>query len=140
MISDEYVNKIKRILLDMNEEIFVRRKKQLKDEISCKIYNFNERGWSFYLNSSVGQFRVLLCYPNKIEIRKWTFDWSYDEFTIGLCEDCTDYYEDTPIEVVEKAFKDAVETQIDAVLNYDVYSKQKEVKKHLAEMERDFYG
>ena len=59
---------------------------------------------------------------------------------MGLCEDCTDYYEDSPIEVIEKAFKDAVETQIDAILNYDKYRKQKEVKQHLSEMEKDFYG
>lgn len=140
MISDEYVNKIKRMLIDMNEEIFVRRKNQLKNEISCKIFNSGGNGWCFYLLSSVGQFRVLYCHPDKIEILSWGFNWSYDEFSLGLCEDCTDYYEDSSIEVIEKAFKDAVEIQIDAVLNYDVYSKQKEVKKHLAEMEKDFYG
>lgn len=126
------------MLIDMNEEIFVRRKKQLENEISCKI--FTDNGLCFYLNSSLGQFRVLNCYPDKIEILRWGFNWGYDEYSLGLCEDCTDYYEDTPIEVIEKEFKDAVEIQIDAVLNYDVYRKQKEVKQHLAEMERDFYG
>lgn len=138
MISNEYVNKIKRILLDMNEEIFVRRKNQLKDEIGCKILTYN--GWSFYLNSSLGQYRVLNCFPDKVQIIRWAFDWSYGEFSTGLCEDCTDYYEDTPIEILEKEFKDAVEIQIDAVLNYDRYRKQKEVKRHLAEMEKDFHG
>ena len=138
MISDEYMKKIKSMLIDMNEEIFVRRKNQLKNEISCKI--FTDNGWSFYLSSSLGQYRVLFCYPDKIEILRWGFDWSYGEFSLGLCEDCTDYYEDSPIEVIEKAFKDAVETQIDAILNYDKYIKQKEVKQHLAEMEKDFYG
>lgn len=139
MISNEYVKKVKSILLDMNEEIFVRRKNQLKNEIGCKIFK-GECGWRFYLDSSLGQYRVLNCYPDKIEILRWGFDWSYDEFSTGLCDDCTDYYEDTPIEVLEKAFKDAVEIQIDAVLNYDRYRKQKEVKRHLAEMEKDFHG
>lgn len=140
MISDEYMKKIKSILMDMNEEIFVRRKKELKNEISCKIFNYN--GLRFYLNSSLGQYSVLNCYPHKIEILKWGFDWSYEEFSLGLClcEDSTDYYEDSPIEVIEKAFKDAVEIQIDAILNYDKYRKQKEVKHHLAEIEKDFYG
>lgn len=139
MISDEYLKKVKNILMDMSEEIFVRRKKELKNEIGCKI--FNDYGLSFYLNSSLGQFRVLMYYPkDRIEILTWAFDWSYDTFSLGLCEYCTDYYEDTPIEVLEKAFKDAVETQIDAVMNYDMYKKQKEVKQHLAEMEKDFYG
>lgn len=125
----------------MNEEIFVRRKKELKDEIWCKIFKHDKGGWCFYLNSSVGQFRVLNCYPHKIEILSWGFDWSqHEDYPLGLCEDCTDYPEGTPIEVVEKAFKDAVETQIDAVMNYDVYYKQREIKIHLAEMERDFYG
>lgn len=137
MISDEYMTKVKNILMDMNEEIFVRRKKQLENKISCKI--FTDNGWSFYLDSSLGQYRVLYCYPDKIEILRWGFDWNCNEY-FGLCEDCTDYYEGTPIEVIEKAFKDAVEIQIDAVLNYDVYNKQKEVKQHLAEMEKDFYG
>ena len=138
MISDEYLKKVKSILMDMNEEIFVRRKEQLKNEIGCKI--FDGFGLSFYLNHSLGQFRVLICYPDRIEILTWGFDWSYDQFSLGLCEYCTDYYEDTPIEVLEKAFKDAVEAQIDAVMNFDVYKKQKEVKQHLAEMEKDFYG
>ena len=44
------------------------------------------------------------------------------------------------LDVIEKEFKDAVELQIDAILNYDKYRKQKEVKQHLAEMEKDFYG
>ena len=44
------------------------------------------------------------------------------------------------IKFIEKEFKDAVELQIDAILNYDKYRKQKEVKQHLAEMEKDFYG